>query len=261
MGIKRGGKIAIFLSGLFSVSAIILSLQGKLTSFFAGNYKLDGIDVSHYQGDIDWNMIEEQGIDFAFIKATEGSGHIDGCFEKNWQRAGQTSLLVGAYHFFSFGSNGDTQADHFIHTVGSLNGKLPPVIDVEYYGDKEKSPSSKREVQEQLCIMLEELEEYYHTKPVIYTTYKAYHDFIQGAFAEYPLWIRNVYYPPISLEWTFWQYTDKAVLDGYQGKEKYVDKNVFYGSEDELRELILESGHACMFGERRMVIMNRRFMA
>ena len=231
-------KIIIFLGVIFILAFMIVA-QEKIPSFFAGKYKMNGIDVSRYQGDIDWEIIEGQGIDFAFIKATEGSSHIDPCFEKNWEEAEQTSIFPGAYHFFSFDSNGDAQAQHFIGTVKSLRGKLPPVVDVEYYGDKENNPPSKKEVQGQLKVMFEELEEYYHVKPVIYTTYKAYHDFIKGEFTEYPLWIRNVYYPPVFINWTFWQYTDKAVLDGYQGSEKYIDRNVFYGSKDEFEGLIV----------------------
>lgn len=219
----------------------ILMLSGyiKITPFFAAKYELDGIDVSHYQGDIDWNKIEEQGIDFAFIKVTEGSSHVDQCFEENWKRAGQTSLMTGAYHFFSFDSEGKTQAEHFIGTAGDLQGKLAPVIDVEYYGEKEKNPPNKADVQAQLAVMLDLLEEQYHVKPIIYTTYKAYRDFIKGEFEEYPLWIRNVYYPPVFIGWTFWQYTDKDVLDGYQGSEKYIDRNVFRGSMEEMDSLMV----------------------
>ena len=115
---------------------LILKKYIKITPSFAAKYELDGIDVSHYQGDIDWGKIEKQGIDFAFIKATEGSSYVDQCFERNWNEAGQTSIMLGVYHFFSFDSEGKPQAEHFINTVGNLQGKLAPVIDVEYYGDK-----------------------------------------------------------------------------------------------------------------------------
>lgn len=219
----------------------VLILQGniRITSFFASKCALNGIDVSHYQGNIDWEKIEEQGIDFAFIKATEGCSHVDQYFEENWDKAGQTSLMLGAYHFFSFDSEGKFQAEHFIDTVGNLQGKLAPVIDVEYYGDKKADPPLKKDVWAQLSVMLDLLEEHYHIKPIIYTTYKAYHDFIKGEFEGYPLWIRNVYYPPAAMEWTFWQYTDQAVLDGYQGSEKYIDRNVFRGSREELESLVV----------------------
>lgn len=68
-----------------------------------------------------------------------------------------------------------------------------------------------------------------HVKPVIYTTYSVYYQYIKGGFKEYPLWIRNVYFPPdwhMKGEWTFWQYTDTAVMNGYAGNEKYIDRNM-----------------------------------
>lgn len=226
--------IIILLTGF-----LILHKNIRVTPVFAGKYELCGVDVSHYQGSIDFAQIREQGIDFVFIKATEGSSHKDECFDENWENAKQTELFMGAYHFFSFDSSGKMQADHFISTAGSLKGKLPPVIDVEYYGDKEKNPPNPEKVAEQLEDMLTVLEEHYQTKPVIYTTYKAYKDFIKGRFEEYPLWIRNVYYPPVFKNWTFWQYTDRAELTGYEGTEKYIDMNVFKGTREDLKNMIL----------------------
>ncbi|MBR4257050.1 MAG: lysozyme, partial [Clostridia bacterium] len=65
-------------------------------------YPVRGVDVSHYQGDVDWETLSKQGISFAFIKATEGSSYVDLTFEKNYVEANKTVLRVGAYHFFSF---------------------------------------------------------------------------------------------------------------------------------------------------------------
>lgn len=227
----------IILTGILVVHKDI-----HITSVFAGKYELKGVDVSHYQGNIDWQKLEEQGISFAFIKATEGSSHVDECFEDNWQNAQKTSLYIGAYHFFSFDSAGKTQAAFYIETAGSLSGKLAPVVDVEYYGDKQNNPPDRSELVEQLKEMLIVLEEHYQTKPIIYTTYAVYHDYIKGEFEEYPLWIRNVYYPPCAIKWTFWQYTDTAVLEGYKGSEKYIDLNVFKGTEDDLKKLRTNDG-------------------
>ncbi len=236
------------------ISAVLISLLGiltgiliinkkiKITPILASKFEVTGVDVSHYQGTIDWTKLAEQNLDFAFIKATEGSSHIDECFYYNWQEAGKTGLCIGAYHFFSFDSDGETQAQLYIDTVGNLNGKIAPVVDVEFYGDKESNPPPKDEVIKQLCNMLNALEEYYQVKPVIYTTYKAYNCYIKGAFDEYPLWIRNVYYQPFITgnKWTFWQYTDTAVLEGYKGTEKYIDMNVFMGTREELKEFIVQ---------------------
>lgn len=239
--------IILFL-GLILTGLLIRNKNLGLTQVFAQKYELKGIDVSHYQGTIDWEMISEQGVDFAFIKATEGSSHVDECFEDNWKAAQQTDLYIGAYHFFSFDSRGKTQAVSYIETVGNLSGKLAPVIDVEYYGDKESNPPDKEEVTAQLKEMLAVLEEHYQKKPIIYTTYTVYHDYIKDEFEEYPLWIRNVYFPPFFKKWTFWQYTDTAVLEGYKGTEKFIDMNVFKGTREELKKMMVpeydvENGH------------------
>ena len=139
--------------------------------------------------------------------------------------------MTGAYHFFSFDSDAKTQAQNYIRAVGNLSGHLIPAIDVEYYGSYIAHPKETEEVRAHLKELLTELETFYHVKPMIYTTPSAYRRYIKGAFEEYPLWIRNVYYHPSLLmlgrQWDLWQYTDRAQLGGYTGGTKYVDLNVF----------------------------------
>ncbi len=225
-----------------ALSVLVLSKKLRPNIFFARKYEVRGVDVSHYQGAIDWDILAGQDISFAFIKATEGSSYIDEYFYDNWKMASQTDLAVGAYHFFSFDSPAGTQAELYIHTVGDLSGKIIPVIDVEYYGDKADNPPDKETVTEELTELLSILERHYGAKPILYTTYIVYHRYLKGKFEDYPLWIRNVYYPP-SLDmrgkWTFWQYSDTAVLEGYSGSEKYIDVNVFCGSADDLKEYMI----------------------
>ncbi len=231
----------IFMMSILILAGCILLKVIKLNTLWTHRYPIQGIDVSHYQGDIDWQILQNQGIDFAFIKATEGSSSIDEKFFKNWKEASDTSIKIGAYHFFSFDSKGQTQAENYIQTVGSLNDKLVPVVDVEYYGNKAKNPPPKENVISELTDMLQFLEQEYGVKPIIYTTYPVYYKYLDEAFTEYPLWIRDVYLYPITLkdQWTFWQYSDTAVLEGYNGPEKYIDKNVFYGDMAELNEFIV----------------------
>jgi lysozyme len=94
------------------------------------------------RGEIDWETLASQGIDFAWIKATEGSSHVDPRFPENWARANETGLLVGAYHFMSFESSGTAQAEHLAGQIPATPGTLPPVIDLELYGPT--SPSLRR---------------------------------------------------------------------------------------------------------------------
>ncbi len=202
-------------------------------------YPVRGVDVSHYQGDIDWDVLSSQDISFAFIKATEGSRYVDDRFACNLENARKTDLAVGAYHFFSYDSPGETQAENFISTVEPFDGMLPPVIDLEFYGDKYKNPPDKSEVKPNLDALISALEKHYGLKPIIYVTEKSYELYISGGYEQYDIWIRNVVTKPKlsdSREWTFWQYTNRDTLKGYSGEEKYIDVNVFSGSEDEFRD-------------------------
>lgn len=225
---------------LLAIGAVLFALVWNgvilLNGLSADAYAVKGVDVSSYQGEIDWGILSSQGISFAFIKATEGSSFVDPNFAYNFEEAQKTALAVGAYHFFSYDSEGKTQAENFINTVAPFAGMLPPVIDLEFYGDKEKNPPARTEVEEQLKTMLTLLEQHYGQKPILYATEKSYALYLSDDYEEYDIWIRNVITRPRLSDdraWTFWQYTNRDRLDGYNGKEKYIDVNVFNGSAEE----------------------------
>lgn len=206
-------------------------------------YPIRGVDVSSYQGDIDWKEISTNNIRFAFVKATEGSTFVDSHFKTNWTKANSTKLYVGAYHFFSFESSGMTQANNYISTVGELTTyNLPPVIDVEYYN--KKMDVSVSNVRNELSAMAVMLEDYYGKKPILYVTKETYNDIVLNNFNNYKIWIRGVYEEPNYLEddeWSFWQFSNRHVLDGYSGQERYIDMNVYNGTFDKfLIEFALE---------------------
>ena len=194
-------------------------------------YPIRGVDVSEYQGDIDWSVLATRDIDFAFIKATEGSSYTDEHFSENWENASKTDLRIGAYHFFSLESSGKSQTEHFCDTVQSVPNMLPPVVDVEPYGTyKDITEKDVSELTDWLTVT----EEYYGIKPIIYTTSKWYNKQIKDSFPDYDIWIRSVYSKPNKdVNWTFWQYSNRMHLDGYDGEEKYIDMNVFCGSAEE----------------------------
>lgn len=126
--------------------------------------------------------------------------------------------------------------------VWIIRGCLRPVIDVEYYGNKEKNAPSVEEVKKQLEVMSGVLEREYGKKPIIYTTYKVYDKYIREHFKNYPLWIRNVYYPPFiggKGDWIFWQYSDTDSMLGCRGKEISIDRDVFRGNEKELKKYLI----------------------
>ena len=209
------------------------------------DYPVRGLDVSRYQGTIDWEVLASQDVTFAFIKATEGSSHQDPRFAENWENSRKSGIYVGAYHFFSYDSSGETQARNYIDTVGMTEGTLPPVVDLEFYGDYYDAPPDKQETRKTLNALLMALETHYGKKPIIYTTPRAYYSYILGGgYGEYPLWIRDVHVKPV-VNWTFWQYSDQGMLEGYDGRqadqtEMFIDLNVYRGTmEGFLREFRL----------------------
>ncbi len=194
------------------------------------DYPVRGVDVSYYQGTIEWDTLEAQGITFAFLKATEGVDHCDTQFLENWNSGLSSGIYIGAYHFYRFEDSGAEQAQHFIDTVPLAENTLPPVIDVELYDSLTEDPDPNA-VQENLQEMLDILEAYYGVKPILYAapnTYRAYIKYFQD---DYPIWISNYYYEPYS-DWTFWQYTDSGLLEGYHGDQIYIDLNVYNGTLD-----------------------------
>lgn len=230
------------------ITAVCLVWNGAiiLNGPSAARYPVKGVDVSSYQGEIHWDTLAAQGISFAFIKATEGSSFVDPYFSHNFSQAQDTPLAVGAYHFFSYDSEGRTQAENFIRTVPPFAGMLPPVIDLEFYGDKERNPPERTAVEKELTAMLTRLEEHYGQKPIIYATEKSYRLYLAGEYADYPIWIRNVITRPTlsdGRDWAFWQYTNRERLEGYKGKETYIDMNVFAGSPEEFAEYLAENGY------------------
>ncbi len=235
---------ALLLLAIFT-TAFVLVWNGiiLLNGFSAERYAIKGVDVSSYQGEIDWEVLSSQNISFVFIKATEGSSFADKNFDANFSGAQKTALAVGAYHFFSYDSSGQTQAENFINTVTPFEGMLPPVIDLEFYGDKEKNPPDRASVELQLKTMLAVLEAHYGQKPIIYATEKSYELYLSNDYQEYDIWIRNVITKPELTDgrtWMFWQYSNRGKLNGYIGEEEFIDLDVFNSSAEEY-SLFLQS--------------------
>ena len=209
--------------------------QGRIipNRIYARHYPVHGVDVSSYQGTIDWSALAAQDIDFAYIKATEGSGYVDERFAENWRAVSVTDLYVGAYHFFSYDSPGQTQADNFIATVPMTQKALPPVVDLEFYGDKAKHPPAREAVLPQLRTLLDALEQHYGKRPILYVTDTTYLLYVYGQLDDYDIWYRDVITDPPEGDWTIWQYTNRMKLDGYDGKETFIDMNAFMGTKEE----------------------------
>ncbi|WP_019172367.1 glycoside hydrolase family 25 protein [Pseudaminobacter salicylatoxidans] len=199
-----------------------------------------GVDVSRWQGEIDWAKLRTQGANFAYIKATDGGDHLDPMFKKNWRAAHEAGLKRGAYHFFYWCRVASEQADWFIRNVPRVPGALPPVIDVEYNGESScKRRLSPQKIREKMQVFMDRLERHYGQRPIIYTAPDFYRDNLQGAFLDYPFWLRSVAAHPSKVypgrKWIFWQYSGSGLSQGVNGK---IDLNVFHGSEDQWHDWV-----------------------
>ena len=198
-----------------------------INNFFVGGEIL-GVDVSSYQEGVDFSRLKEQGVEFAYIKATEGDSHVDNSFNEKWTKAFKAGLPAGAYHYFSYGVSGTKQAENFIATVGDLSGRLIPAVDMELTVEEVYNPPAKDDVARGLKAFLAVVEEKYGVKPLIYAQKDYWDKYLADDFSSYPRWMRNVFYPiyvDAGDDWLVWQYDDRGVLEGYGG-EKYIDLNI-----------------------------------
>jgi lysozyme len=235
-------RLALSAAILGAIVAVVAALvaTGVLwpTRVVAGGYAVRGVDVSVYQGEIDWQVLSAEDIDFAILKATEGSGSQDSQFAANWAGARDTDLVVGAYHFMSFESPGETQAQNVIATVPAEAGTLPVTVDLEYYGDFSDNPPSRETVRGILDPLLAALEARYGVPPMIYATQASYDRYLRDGYSDTPIWIRSIANEPSlagGRAWTFWQYSSRERLPGYNGEEEFIDMNVYEGTLDDLR--------------------------
>lgn len=203
-----------------------------------------GVDVSRWQGDIDWEKLRTQGANFAYIKATDGGDHLDPMFKTNWRKAKEAGLKRGAYHFFYWCRTAGEQADWFIRNVPREANALPPVIDVEWNGESscKKRPSRER-VLEKMQVFMDKLEKHYGQRPIIYTAPDFYRDNLKGELLNYPFWLRSVAAHPAKVypgrKWVFWQYSGSGLSQGVNGR---IDLNVFHGSEDQWHSWVASKG-------------------
>ena len=229
--------IAVLLAVLLLLGFLFLRWRGLLLYSHEADphqWEVFGVDVSSYQGTVDWHTLAGQGVDFAFIKATEGSLLQDKQFAANWAGALEAGVRPGAYHFLSYDSPGETQADNFIDLVPVTQGALPPVVDIEFYGPYLDTPPEKEQVQAILDPLLERLEEHYGVKPILYVTYRSYYSYLTDAkYAGYPIWCSSPTVFPLLPRWDFWQYSHSAKLEGYHDAQPLIDLNVFRGSREE----------------------------
>lgn len=201
-----------------------------------GTNQLSGIDVSHYQGNVNWGAVKSAGVAFAIAKATEGTGTVDQCFNVNWEKIKAAGLIRGAYHFFHASQDAKRQAQNFLNVVTIGEGDLPAVLDIEI-SDNVSGPS----IISGITTWLTMVEQGTGRKPIIYTNPSFWNSYMNDAFGAYPLWVANYTtagsprLPNGWDRWLFWQYSQTGRLAGVPGN---VDMDRFSGTVEDLQAFV-----------------------
>ena len=191
-----------------------------------------GIDVSHYQGFIDWEAVARGGsVAFAYVKATEGAGMVDDCYLRNLHGAKRAGIPVGVYHFFRPTASALVQLENFRSAVDPRQQDLIPIVDVEKRGK-----GSLVQFQRSLKAFLDGVERMFGVKPIIYTGVNFYAKYLEGRFTQYRFMVARYAeeFPGLceDVPILLWQYSSTSRVDGIRGD---VDSSVFldrYGLAD-----------------------------
>lgn len=196
-------------------------------------HPVHGIDVSRFQGQVDWATARANGVNFAFLKATEGGDAVDPLFGSHWRGAKAAGVLRGGYHVFYHCRPAIEQVRWFIAHVPREPGALPPVLDIEW---TPTSPTCRirrdpEVIRAEMRIFLNALTSHYGQRPVVYATLDFFHDNHLGLVTGADFWLRSVAKPVGEAypgqAWTFWQYSSTGRVPGIAGP---VDLNAFRGS-------------------------------
>ena len=185
---------------------------------------LTGIDVSHYQGSIDWaDVALDPSVRFAYVKATEASGLKDSHLERNLRGARMARVPVGVYHFFSPTAPVSEQLRNFLGNVKPQDTDLIPIVDVEKRGRTSAETFNRR-----LMDFLGEVEKAYGVKPIIYTYMNFYNRYMVGQYGQYKFMIASYSEDVPQLldnpQMVLWQFTDSGRVGGVR---THVDRSRF----------------------------------
>jgi lysozyme len=205
----------------------------------AGGTTVEGVDVSEFQGSINWTAVHNSGRDFAITRVSDGTGHLDPTFKTNWAGIKAAGMVRGVYQFFEGTESGTAQADLLIQQVGTLEaGDLPPVADVEVLDG-----ASGSQLISNLAAWVAEIKAKTGRTPIIYTAPGFWNGLPStGQFGSEVLWVANwqVNCPDTPTPWTawkFWQYDDGTTTPNVPGISGGVDKDKFNGSLAQLQSI------------------------
>lgn len=220
---RRLGFAALALAALAALAGALYAyaLQWRPS---IEKYPLQGVDVSHHQGEIHWPSVRASGAEFAYIKATEGADHRDTRFADNWQQSEAAGLKHGAYHFYTLCRPAIDQATNFIATVPREELALPPAVDLEFGGNCAARPSRETLIAD-LTSFLQMIEAHAGKPAILYVTSEFEDAYAVSSGIHRTLWLRRLFLPPNYGErpWVMWQASSVRHIEGIEGP---VDWNV-----------------------------------
>lgn len=209
------------------LACIFVSSFDKVLAFPAASDEIyDGIDVSEWQGDIDFTEVKASGIDIVYIKSSEGSNYIDPYFKSHYYSAKENGLNIGFYHFLTAQNEEDAlaEAKFFASVINGLDSDCKLAMDFEVFDGL-----SLAEINDISLAFLSEVENLTGKEVVIYSdAYNARATFSSRVASEYPVWVAEYGSDePESGQWSTWigfQYTNQGEVSGISG---YVDRDYF----------------------------------
>lgn len=178
-----------------------------------------GIDVSRYQGVINWREVrKDKRVTYVYLKATESTGLVDRTYKRNLREARKVGLPVGVYHFFSPSTSAHQQLANFMRAVDPKTQDLIPIVDVEV------APRRKSQVVpflRRLRAFVDGVEKYFGCKPMIYTSQNFYVEYLAGKFKDCPFMFAKYSegVPEVGEDIRFmvWQFTASGKIRGIKG--------------------------------------------
>ena len=223
------------------------TLSSAVAKSVTGN--VDGLDVSHWQGTINWTKVANAGYVFTFAKGTEGVGWTDTKFTYNMNSGDNAGVMMGVYHFArpDLGNSGAAEANYFLSVAGDYlkSGYLRPVLDLEVGTSLGKTALSNWVLE-----WMQTVKDRTGIEPLIYTNLNYINNYLTDAVTQYDLWIAywscsptpTYYIPPTGKwrDWAFWQYYGPGGCGGNAGYvpgiTTNIDLNIFNGVESGLQE-------------------------
>ena len=234
---KRYWRRIVLLSllAIAVITGIWWWLQNRTDRPNEQQYPVLGAQISQEDGYQDYQILKKESLKFVYLKATEGASYKDDNFDSNYSRAEGSGMSVGVYHFFSFDSSPEDQAQQFINSVGQDTGHLPIMVYLSYYNDYAQKPPAKAKTQRAIARFVTLVNQYYHQDCIIGGAPALLKRYVPTK-GTYPLWQTTQQRPTVGTKNGFWQYTTASKIPGGRDDSEY-QLAVFTGTPQEWQKL------------------------